>query len=67
MRRSWSRTPLGGVGVEPGGGRGSHVERKEQDKSQELRDVHFLKYLIGYMSFFQRPFQYIFIYANFPC
>ena len=33
MRRSWSRTPLGGVGVEPGGGRGSHVERKEQDKS----------------------------------
>ena len=28
------------------------MERKEQDKSQELRDVHFLKYLIGYMYFF---------------
>ena len=36
MRRWWSRTPLGGVGVEPGGGRGSHVEREEQNKSQEL-------------------------------
>lgn len=56
MRRWWSRTPRDGVGVEPGGGRGSHVERKEQGKSQELRDVHFLMYLIGYMYFFQKPF-----------
>ena len=40
------------------------MERKEQDKSQELRDVHFLKYLIGYMYFFFKGLSNIFLFMQ---